>query len=166
MAAGNKRPTQGVIEVLQEEIETHKVEFFCLNSYDTLSQQVYLEEIEQHRPVIEIIVATEPFVLEHTRKSKHDDITAQVKDIKDRFENLDESEMVSSCNDYRIDIFLRFMLEILRSQFLCGKSSIIKRSPSFNGSMKQKLYITLINCDLAMPQLLNRILEMLRFVLL
>lgn len=28
MAAGNKRPTQGVIEVLQEEIETHKVEFF------------------------------------------------------------------------------------------------------------------------------------------
>lgn len=105
MAAGNKRPTQGVIEVLQEEIETHKVDF-CLNSYHTLSQQVYLEDIEQHRPVIEIIVATEAFVLEHSRKSEHDDITAQVKDIKDRFENLDESEMVSSCNDTVLICFL------------------------------------------------------------
>ena len=60
-----------------------------------LSLKVYIDEIDDHRPAIEVIKVTEEFLLEHTRKSEHDDIQQRVKYILEGFETLEGSERVS-----------------------------------------------------------------------
>jgi hypothetical protein len=79
IATADKVPTQGVMQVLNQEIDRHKV---------------YIDEIEEHKPAIEVIIVTESFVLEHTKKSTHAATTQRVKDLKDKFDNLEGSERI------------------------------------------------------------------------
>lgn len=58
------------------------------------SLQVYIDEIEEHRPFVEVVMATEGFRLEHSRRSEHEGISERVRDVTERFENLEGSERV------------------------------------------------------------------------
>ncbi|XP_019856696.1 PREDICTED: dystonin-like [Amphimedon queenslandica] len=78
-AAADKAPTRGVIDALKEEIDRHKV---------------YIDEIEEHRPFVEVVMATEGFMLEHSRRSEHEGISQRVRNVTERFENLEGSERV------------------------------------------------------------------------
>lgn len=55
---------------------------------------MYIDEIEQHRPFVEVVMTTEPFLLEHSRRSEHEGITGRVKNIREKFENLEGTERV------------------------------------------------------------------------
>ena len=39
-------------------------------------------------------MTTEPFLLEHSRRSEHEGITGRVKSIREKFENLEGTERV------------------------------------------------------------------------
>ena len=53
--------------------------------------QTYLEQMAEHKPAAEVIIETEEFLLEHSRRSERPQIEERVKQFQELFEGTAES---------------------------------------------------------------------------